>query len=260
MTYPYKRVGEGATFDNNIHDVIDNAKVNQLRYTLNLLYDENPMLKPRIATLLTEPIPTKYLDWWKFVSPQSNPPSKENANPTPLQETDGNRRHASSITPVPDEKVLVEKESRKQDIVSLLSDGEDAMPVQAPKPQNQVHTPSGLKRKFQQNAVCKNCDEQFDPMASVDGECVYHSCKNCALTHSSARLILYALGDLEPNWDDDFWADTDPDLHDCSPEGSMASMSKYMYSCCEEDGNAKGCEAGRHIARGSKKIKFNQHR
>lgn len=54
-------------------------------------------------------------------------------------------------------------------------------------------------------------------------------------------------GELQVDWDGDFWADHDEechgriaDLEDEYPEG-------FKWSCCDELGNEEGCEVGKHV-------------
>ena len=56
-------------------------------------------------------------------------------------------------------------------------------------------------------------------------------------------LIAYP-GILEPQWDDEYWCDTDPNCHDTSYQGEHPEA--FEWTCCEGDAEAAPCEVERH--------------
>ncbi|PNP56209.1 hypothetical protein THARTR1_03734 [Trichoderma harzianum] len=79
-------------------------------------------------------------------------------------------------------------------------------------------------------AICVQCNSTFDPSDSKN--CVYHD------------------GELEVYEDDDFWADHDEDCHGIIDSDEMREEfpEGFKWSCCNETGEAKGCQRGRHQA------------
>lgn len=67
-------------------------------------------------------------------------------------------------------------------------------------------------------------------------------------TFASLYLVDSGVGELEPDYDGDFWADHD-ECH--GPIDTEESRSQYpegfIYDCCEGDGYSEGCKTGRHV-------------
>ncbi|KAK3370838.1 hypothetical protein B0T24DRAFT_627174 [Lasiosphaeria ovina] len=87
-----------------------------------------------------------------------------------------------------------------------------------------------LKRKSTGMSICVQCEEAFDEAHNTAKDCQYHN------------------GELEPDYDSDFWADHDENCHGiidsdfCRkeyPEG-------FVWTCCDRVGTEDGCEFGRH--------------
>ena len=53
---------------------------------------------------------------------------------------------------------------------------------------------------------------------------------------------------MEPNYDDDFWADHDENCHGIIDTDEMRKEypEGFLYTCCDKDGEAKGCARARH--------------
>lgn len=81
-------------------------------------------------------------------------------------------------------------------------------------------------------ALCVNCEEEFDVTDNVDDEgCMYHD------------------GELEV--DQDMFVDHDENCHGPmdSEDNRRDYPENFIYSCCDEDGQAEGCQTGRHVER-----------
>ena len=57
-------------------------------------------------------------------------------------------------------------------------------------------------------------------------------------------------GELEPDFDGDFWADHDENCHGPIDTDEMREENPdgFVWSCCNEIGSAKGCMLGRHAS------------
>ncbi|KEQ97235.1 hypothetical protein AUEXF2481DRAFT_27499 [Aureobasidium subglaciale EXF-2481] len=121
----------------------------------------------------------------------------------------------------PEARALVEEEllaAESTTVIDLTDD--DDIPTQAT---------NGVKRS--RYAICEQCKEEFDITENDDEACQHHT------------------GELEVDWDGDFWADHDEEIHgtidldlaDEYPQG-------FMWECCNELGDSEGCETGPHIA------------
>jgi len=67
---------------------------------------------------------------------------------------------------------------------------------------------------------------------------------------------MYHPGVLEPDWENEFWCDTDPDVHDVTPDDE--SREYFIWTCCSDDGWQRGCRTGSHIAEAETK-RFKHH-
>ncbi|MCJ1265609.1 hypothetical protein MMC22_005489 [Lobaria immixta] len=88
-----------------------------------------------------------------------------------------------------------------------------------------------LKRMRTRYAMCENCAEEFDVADNLKGYCCWHD------------------GELEPDYDGDFWADHDERCHGIIDTEDMRSVypEGFIYSCCDGDGHSEGCKTGRHV-------------
>ncbi|KAL7932100.1 hypothetical protein V8C35DRAFT_308482 [Trichoderma chlorosporum] len=80
-------------------------------------------------------------------------------------------------------------------------------------------------------AICVQCDLAFDP-SSTTKDCSYHN------------------GELEVDYDGDFWADHDEDCHGTIDTDEMREEfpEGFQWTCCNLSGDADGCQLGRHQA------------
>ncbi|KAI1122576.1 hypothetical protein F5Y10DRAFT_71377 [Nemania abortiva] len=100
---------------------------------------------------------------------------------------------------------------------------------------------AGTKRKASSAIkICVQCQDAFDEDDNNDKACRYHD------------------GELEPDYDGDFWADHDEDCHgviDCDerreefPEG-------FRWSCCQKLGHRGGCTRGKHSTTSGQRGKY----
>lgn len=113
-------------------------------------------------------------------------------------------------------------------------------------------TSNDLKRMRSRYAVCETCKEEFDVLDNRSGSCRWHDGENAkdftlSDTSASLHLVNSQLGDPERNYE--YWTnhyepedgeiDTD-EMREKHPEG-------FIYGCCEEDGDSRGCQKGRHV-------------
>lgn len=90
---------------------------------------------------------------------------------------------------------------------------------------------NGVKRKATSGlSICVQCESSFDEDDNKIKECSYHN------------------GELEPDYESDFWADHDEDCH-----GTIDSdwcrkeyPDGFIWTCCEKTGTEEGCKLGRH--------------
>lgn len=88
---------------------------------------------------------------------------------------------------------------------------------------------SGAKRKaFSVNPVCTICEEQYDRTNNPQGACRSHS------------------GELEPNWDSEYWCDTDSQVH-AIEYCPGADPDAWLWSCCGGEAKATPCRVGKHM-------------
>ncbi|KAK4082343.1 uncharacterized protein Triagg1_2155 [Trichoderma aggressivum f. europaeum] len=78
-------------------------------------------------------------------------------------------------------------------------------------------------------AICVQCNSTFDPSDTAKN-CFYHN------------------GELEANYDDDFWADHDEDCHGTIDTDEMREEfpEGFIWNCCDKSGDELGCRWGRH--------------
>ncbi|KAL8656480.1 MAG: hypothetical protein Q9226_002653 [Calogaya cf. arnoldii] len=90
----------------------------------------------------------------------------------------------------------------------------------------------GTKRTRPRYAKCGNCEQEFDVAQKKIGNCVYHN------------------GELKCDYGSDMWADEDEDCH--GPIDTASNRIEYpegfYYDCCKQDGTARGCQIGQHVA------------
>lgn len=146
--------------------------------------------------------------------------------------------------PQPLGSTSVKRERNASAEVSFISPSrqpEFRSPVKLP-PQASSSSPlssvssSGRKRQIEMNCgICVRCGDVFSKDGRSDAEqCKYHT------------------GALEPDWDDEYWCDTDPGVHDVTPDHE--TREHFIWSCCSEDGWHAGCQTGSHLAKsGAKK-------
>ncbi|KAG8626355.1 hypothetical protein KVT40_005300 [Elsinoe batatas] len=77
---------------------------------------------------------------------------------------------------------------------------------------------------------CVNCKEEFDVNFNDEVACRWHD------------------GELEVDWDGDFWADHDEDCHGTIDTEDMREEypEGFTWSCCDEPGGSEGCQVGEH--------------
>ncbi|KAF2220970.1 hypothetical protein BDZ85DRAFT_283871 [Elsinoe ampelina] len=88
--------------------------------------------------------------------------------------------------------------------------------------------PTASKRKRYEH--CINCEEEFDVNFNDEEACRWHD------------------GELEVDWDGDFWADHDEDCHGTIDTEDMREENPegFKWDCCDEPGDAEGCQVGEH--------------
>jgi hypothetical protein len=66
-----------------------------------------------------------------------------------------------------------------------------------------------------------------------------------------------SLGELEVDWEGDFWADHDERCHGIidSEESRKEHPEGFIWDCCDEEGDEEGCEVGEHVPNLGKKLK-----
>ncbi|OPB44872.1 hypothetical protein A0O28_0090100 [Trichoderma guizhouense] len=81
----------------------------------------------------------------------------------------------------------------------------------------------------QNDLVAKKCSATFDPSDTAKN-CFYHN------------------GELEPDYDGDFWADHDENCHGTIDTDEMRDEfpEGFIWSCCDKGGDDIGCRWGRH--------------
>ncbi|KIW31559.1 uncharacterized protein PV07_03196 [Cladophialophora immunda] len=101
-----------------------------------------------------------------------------------------------------------------------------AAPALAPEPK------TGMKRLRKAYEMCSQCGTEYEVEENerVKGLCVYHP------------------GEKELDFESDFWADHDPNCHG-DPDSFIDDpdyAEGFLWSCCDEEGGAEGCERTRH--------------
>ncbi|KAK1830190.1 hypothetical protein QBC39DRAFT_411673 [Podospora conica] len=88
------------------------------------------------------------------------------------------------------------------------------------------------KRKAVGLAICVQCEEAFDEGDNQAKRCLYHA------------------GELQPDFDHEFWSEIDPDSYtETSPEAFGPSrLQGFVWSCCDQGAEEPGCRFSRHVA------------
>ncbi|KAF2264845.1 hypothetical protein CC78DRAFT_494649 [Lojkania enalia] len=92
--------------------------------------------------------------------------------------------------------------------------------------------PQKRKREYvdQRFQICQQCEEEYDVTLNCKSSCVYHDCE------------------LEIDYEASTWWDWDERCHGLmdSKENREIHPEGFIWSCCEEEGTARGCMVGRH--------------
>lgn len=69
--------------------------------------------------------------------------------------------------------------------------------------------------------------------------------------------LIFPVGDLEPDYEGDFWADHDEDCHGEIDSDDMRKEfpEGFRWDCCNKLGDEPGCRTTEHTASPAKKIK-----
>ncbi|KAM0292246.1 hypothetical protein ACHAO9_003219 [Fusarium lateritium] len=103
---------------------------------------------------------------------------------------------------------------------------------------------TGLKRKAANDLfVCVQCDEAFSQEDNTETSCWYHPGARGKKTDA-------AVGSLDVDDSEDFWADHDEDCHGEIDTWEMREEMPdgFIWSCCGKLGGRKGCTNGKHEA------------
>ncbi|KAK1761564.1 hypothetical protein QBC47DRAFT_31354 [Echria macrotheca] len=122
--------------------------------------------------------------------------------------------------PQPSERMMKRKASDEQ--LPALNGKTNGLADSAPKRAKLV------EEKVQH---CIQCDQPFLESENAEGLCCYHP------------------EDMEPDDSHDIFADMDEWHGDMDTEENRREFpDAFRFLCCEEDGTAKGCTYGRHLA------------
>lgn len=121
-------------------------------------------------------------------------------------------------------------------------------------------TDSKKRKPISTLSICVQCDEPFYEDSTE--KCRYHYGKsrfysspllsfNVAVIISSKVSIgglTVGIGELEPDYESDFWADHDENCHGTINTDEMREEfpDGFEWTCCEQLGSAPGCKLGRH--------------
>ncbi|KAF9776696.1 hypothetical protein IL306_005089 [Fusarium sp. DS 682] len=97
-----------------------------------------------------------------------------------------------------------------------------------------------LKRKAMNDLfVCVQCDHVFTHEDNTEKSCRYHP------------------GDLEVDYEEDFWADHDERIYGeiDTPEMREEMPDGFRWTCCDKLGGRKGCTKGKHQADPAKSLR-----
>ncbi|KAJ5025211.1 hypothetical protein J3E72DRAFT_386423 [Bipolaris maydis] len=99
----------------------------------------------------------------------------------------------------------------------------------------QSHAPA-RRQRFE---ICEQCNKEYDVLHNEKKSCEWHS------------------GDLEPDYENDFWADHDEDCHGIidTPEMREDYPEGFMWTCCNKLGDAPGCKQTRHHPNRAKRVR-----
>ena len=64
------------------------------------------------------------------------------------------------------------------------------------------------------------------------------------------------IGEREPDYDGDFWADWDEDCHGDISDQEDEFPEGFKYDCCGKAGDAKGCNIGPHEEVSHKRARY----
>jgi len=87
--------------------------------------------------------------------------------------------------------------------------------------------------------ICKQCNREYDVLLNDKKSCIWHS------------------DILIEDYDHDLWADHDERCHGPvdTPENRRNHPEGFIWQCCEEQGNVKGCETSRHRPNRAKRVR-----
>ena len=110
-----------------------------------------------------------------------------------------------------------------------------------------THVQKAPKRLRPRFATCINCDQEFDVTDNGDTVCSWHD--GMVLRAYPVCVIAAAnmvIGEREPDFDGDFWADHDEDCHGRITDLEDEFPEGFKYDCCGQAGDAEGCNTGPH--------------
>lgn len=118
---------------------------------------------------------------------------------------------------------------------------------------------SASRRRFE---ICEQCGEEYDVLLNDKTSCKWHDGKLHTLDGVKVyigkhRISSQCLGDQEVDWDGDFWADHDERCHGTidTPEMRKEYPEGFVWSCCDEPGDADGCKTSRHRPNRAKRVR-----
>ncbi|KAK0624199.1 hypothetical protein B0T14DRAFT_426372 [Immersiella caudata] len=101
---------------------------------------------------------------------------------------------------------------------------------------NAVHVPNSTSKRARSPSpviqICVQCESAFDKTDNKAKGCRYHS------------------GEMEPDYDSDFWADHDERCHGTIDSDFCRSEypEGFIWTCCEKGGDEEGCRMSRHVS------------
>lgn len=108
---------------------------------------------------------------------------------------------------------------------------------------------NGSANKRKAYEVCSQCGEDYLVEANVVGKCTFHQ-GECHSNIQMQEMLTYSrsAGVKKVDFESDMWADHDERCHGRledfkdDPEFSEG----FIWSCCDQDGDAEGCRVTRH--------------
>ncbi|EMD94608.1 hypothetical protein COCC4DRAFT_75017 [Bipolaris maydis ATCC 48331] len=87
--------------------------------------------------------------------------------------------------------------------------------------------------------ICEQCGEEYDVLHNEKKSCQWHE------------------GELEVDYEGDFWADHDERCHGTIDTQDMREVypEGFIWSCCDELGTEPGCKETRHRPNRAKRVK-----